>query len=114
MCITPHLVDMYIHSLRDKLDQGFWRPRIKTVRGVALPHEKSAFGYITKPPTIEMYSNSATRSPIRSCTFAIPTEDDIIRRLRQILHEATGGVAVVLKERFRVEPFQGSQTWEKE
>jgi DNA-binding response OmpR family regulator len=25
---------MDIHSLRDKLDQGFSRPRIKTVRGV--------------------------------------------------------------------------------
>jgi hypothetical protein len=34
--------------------------------------------------------------------------------LRQIVHEATGGVAVVLAERFRVGPFQGRQSWEKE
>jgi DNA-binding response OmpR family regulator len=25
---------MYMHTLRDKLDQGFSRPRVKTVRGV--------------------------------------------------------------------------------
>jgi DNA-binding response OmpR family regulator len=31
MCSPPYVVDMYIHSLRDKLDQGFSRPRIKTV-----------------------------------------------------------------------------------
>ncbi|TMD48558.1 MAG: hypothetical protein E6I90_03160, partial [Chloroflexi bacterium] len=34
MCSHPHVVDMYIHSLLDKLDQGFSRPRIKTVHGV--------------------------------------------------------------------------------
>ncbi len=34
MCSSPNVVDMYIHSLRDKLDQGFSHPRIKTVRGV--------------------------------------------------------------------------------
>ena len=34
MCSPPHVVDRYIHSPRDKLDQGFSRPRIKTVRGV--------------------------------------------------------------------------------
>ncbi len=34
MCSPPLVVDMYIHSLLDKLDQGFSRPRIKTVRGV--------------------------------------------------------------------------------
>jgi hypothetical protein len=37
-----------------------------------------------------------------------------MRSLRQIVHEATGGDAVVLAERFRVEPFQRRQTWEKE
>jgi len=39
MCSPPHVVDMYIHSLLDKLDQGFSRLRIKTVRGV---------GYVVK------------------------------------------------------------------
>jgi hypothetical protein len=34
MCNPPNVVDMYIHSLLDKLDQGFSRPRIKTVRAV--------------------------------------------------------------------------------
>ncbi len=34
MCSPPNVVDMYIHSLWDKLDQGFSRPRIKMVRGV--------------------------------------------------------------------------------
>jgi len=34
MCSPPHVVDRYMHSLRDKLDQGFSRPRIKTVHGV--------------------------------------------------------------------------------
>ena len=34
MCSPPHVVDMYIHSLRDTLDQGFSRPRIKTVPDV--------------------------------------------------------------------------------
>ena len=34
MCSPPNVEDMDIHSLRDKLDQGFSRPRIKTVRGV--------------------------------------------------------------------------------
>jgi len=34
MCSHPHVVDMYIHSLLDKLDQGFSRPLMKTVRGV--------------------------------------------------------------------------------
>ena len=34
MCSPPHVVGMYMHSLRDKLDQGFSRPRVKTVRGV--------------------------------------------------------------------------------
>jgi hypothetical protein len=29
-------------------------------------------------------------------------------------HEATDAVAVVLAERFRVEPFQRRQTWEEE
>ena len=34
MCSPPNVVDMYIHSLRDKLDQGFSRPLMKTVCGV--------------------------------------------------------------------------------
>ena len=34
MCSPPLVVDMYIHPLRGKLDQGFSRPRMKTVRGV--------------------------------------------------------------------------------
>ncbi len=34
MCSPPNVVDMYIHSLRDKLDQGFSRPLMKTVGGV--------------------------------------------------------------------------------
>jgi DNA-binding response OmpR family regulator len=29
-----NVVDMYIHYLRDKIDRGFSRPLIKTVRGV--------------------------------------------------------------------------------
>jgi DNA-binding response OmpR family regulator len=29
-----NVVDIYIHYLRDKIDQGFPRPLIKTVRGV--------------------------------------------------------------------------------
>ncbi len=33
--------------------------------------------------------------------------------MRQIFHEAIGGVAVVLAERFRIGPFPGRQTWEK-
>jgi hypothetical protein len=75
---------------------------------------KSAFGLSTKPPTIEVFSNSATRTPLRSCSFAKPTEIGILFSPRQILHEATDGVAVVLAESFRVEPFQRRQTWEKE
>ena len=34
MCSPPNVVGMYMHSLRDKLDQGFSRPLMKTVRGV--------------------------------------------------------------------------------
>jgi DNA-binding response OmpR family regulator len=34
MCSPPHVVDMYIRSLRDKLDQSFSRPLIKMVRSV--------------------------------------------------------------------------------
>jgi hypothetical protein len=80
----------------------------------ALPHEKSAIGLFTQPPTIEVFSNSSTRSPLRSFSFAKRTEVAIMRSLRQIFHEATGVVAVVLAERFRVGPFQGRQRWEKE
>ena len=61
----------------------------------ALPHEKSAFGLSTNPPTIEVFSNSATRTPLRSCSFAKPTEIGIVFSLRQIFHETTCGVAVV-------------------
>ena len=34
MCSPPNVVGMDMHSLRDKLDQGFSRPRMKAVRGV--------------------------------------------------------------------------------
>jgi DNA-binding response OmpR family regulator len=34
MYSPPIVVDMDIHSLRDKLDQGLSRPLKKTVRGV--------------------------------------------------------------------------------
>jgi len=78
----------------------------------ALPHEKSAFGLFTKSPPLEVVSTSATRSPLGSCSFAQRTEVAIMRSLRQIFHEANGGVAVVLAERFRIRPFQGRQTWE--
>ena len=78
----------------------------------ALPHEKSAFGLFTKSPPLEVVSTSATRSPPGSCSFAQRTEVAIMRSLRQIFHEANGGVAVVLAERFRIRPFQRRQTWE--
>lgn len=81
---------------------------------LALPHEKSAFGLSTNPPTIEVFSNSATRTPLRSCSFAKPTEIGIVFSLRQIFHEATCGVAVVLAEQICVESFQRRQTCEKE
>jgi len=34
MCSPPNVEDMDIHSLRDKLDQGFSRPLMKTVPDV--------------------------------------------------------------------------------
>jgi hypothetical protein len=34
--------------------------------------------------------------------------------LRQIYHEAIGGITVALAERLYVGPFQGRQKWEKE
>jgi hypothetical protein len=43
-----------------------------------LPHEKSAFGLFTKPSTLEVFSTSATRSPLRSCSFAQRTEAYIL------------------------------------
>jgi DNA-binding response OmpR family regulator len=36
-----NVVDLYIHYLRDKVDQGFGRPLIKTVRGVGYKIEAS-------------------------------------------------------------------------
>jgi hypothetical protein len=78
-----------------------------------LPHEKSAFVLFTKLPPLEVVSNFATRSPLGSCTFAQRTEVAILRSLRQIVHEASGGVVVVLAERFRVGPLQRRQLWEK-
>jgi hypothetical protein len=81
-------------------------------KAAALPHEKSAFGLFTKSPPLEVVSTSATSSPLGSCSFAQRTEVAIMRSLRQIFHEANGGVAVVLAERFRIRPFQGRQTWE--
>ena len=35
-----NVVDIYIHYLRDKIDQGFPRPLIKTVRGIGYKLEK--------------------------------------------------------------------------
>ncbi|HYW88233.1 MAG TPA: winged helix-turn-helix domain-containing protein, partial [Chloroflexota bacterium] len=37
---TSNVVEIYIHYLRDKIDRGFSRPLIRTVRGV---------GYTIKP-----------------------------------------------------------------
>jgi hypothetical protein len=71
-------------------------------KNAALPHEKSAFVLFTNPPPLEVVSNSATRSPLCSCSFAQGTEVAIMRSLRQIVHEASGGVAVVLAEQIRV------------
>jgi len=72
-------------------------PRIKIVSPLfhkfgALPHEKSAFGLFTNLPPLEVVSNFATRSPLGLCTFAQRTEVAILRSLRQIVHEASGGV----------------------
>ena len=78
--------------------------------GAALPHEKSAFILFTNPPPLEVVSTSATRSPLRSYSFAERTEIAIKCSLRQIFHEASGGVAVVLVEQFCIEPFQERQT----
>ena len=36
-----NVVDIYIHYLRDKIDQGFSRPLIKTVRGVGYKIDKA-------------------------------------------------------------------------
>jgi hypothetical protein len=80
----------------------------------ALPHEKSAFGLFTKSPPLEVVSPSATRSPLGSCSFAKRAEVASMRRLRQIVHEASGGIAVVLAKQFRVGPLQRRQPWEKE
>jgi hypothetical protein len=79
----------------------------------ALPHEKSAFVHFTKLPPLEVVSNFATRSPLGSCTFAQRTEVAILHSLRQIVHEASGSVVVVLAERFSVGPLQRRQLWEK-
>ena len=45
--------------------------------------------------------------------FAERTEIAIMCFLRQIFHEASGGVTVVVSEQFRIGPFQERQTWEK-
>jgi hypothetical protein len=37
-----------------------------------------------------------------------------MRSLRQIVHEASGGFAVVLAKQFRVGPLQRRPPWEKE
>jgi hypothetical protein len=42
------------------------------------------------------------------------TEVAMMRSLRQMFHEAISGVAVVVAERFRIGPFHGRQTWERE
>ena len=78
-----------------------------------MPHEQSAFVLFTKLPPLEVVSNFATRSPPGSCTFAQGTEVAILRSLRQIVHETSGGIVVVLAERFRVEPFQRRKSGRK-
>src|SRR5258708_22900832 len=65
---------------------------------------KICFGLFTNLPPLEVVSNFATRSPLGACTFAQRTEVAILRSLRQIVHEASGGVVVVLAERFRIGP----------
>ena len=59
---------------------------------------------------LEVFPTFVPRSLLLSCCFAQQTEVGIMYSLRQIRHEATGGVAVVLAEPFRVEPYQRRQT----
>ena len=61
-----------------------------------------------------MVSPSATRSPLGSCSFAKRVEVASMRSLRQIVHEASGGVAVVVAKQFRVGPLQRRTPCEKE
>jgi hypothetical protein len=68
----------------------------------ALPHEKSDFGFFTKPIPLEEVSPSATKLPPGSCSFAKRAEVDNMGSLRQIFGEAIGGVAVVLAPRFPI------------
>jgi hypothetical protein len=79
-----------------------------------LPHEKSAFGLFTKSPSLEVVSTSATRSPLGSFPFAKRAEVASMRSLRQIIHEASGGIAVVLAKQLRIGPLQRRQLWEQE
>src|SRR5205807_7248163 len=84
-------------GVRGFIKQAPYIPRIKIVSPLfhkfgALPHEKSAFGLFTNLPPLEVVSNFATRSPLGLCTFAQRTEVAILRSLRQIVHEASGGV----------------------
>ena len=74
---------------------------------------KSAFGLLTKPPPLEVFATSATRSALYSGSFANGTEVAIMRSLEQIFHEATGCLAVALEERLRTVLFPGREMWEK-
>jgi hypothetical protein len=99
---------------QEEAGEASWQSNEKLSGGAALPHEKSAFGLFTNLPPLEVVSNFATRSPLGLCTFAQRTEVAILRSLRQIVHEASGGAVVVLAEQFRIGLFQGKQTWEQE
>jgi hypothetical protein len=88
------------------------RELLEELTETALPHEQSAFGLFTKSPPLEVVTPSATRSPPGSCSFAKRAEVVIMRSLRQTIHEASGGIAVVLAKQFRVGPLQRRQPWE--
>jgi hypothetical protein len=80
----------------------------------ALPHEKSAFVLFREPHSLEIFSNSAPRSPLGSCSFAKRAEVENMGSLRQIFREAIGSVAVVLAQRFRIRLFPRRLAWENE
>jgi hypothetical protein len=68
----------------------------------ALPHEQSAFVLFTKPPALEVVSNSATSRPLGSCSFAKRAEVASMGSPRQIVHEAIGGVAHSLRNELSI------------
>ena len=69
-----------------------------------MPHEKSTFGFFTKPPLLEVFTTLQLDHIFAHLPFAKRTEVAIMCRLRQIFHEAMCGVAVVLVERFGPSP----------